>query len=674
MVRSAAVVSVLQSPTAGSSSTLGSSGPRVVDEEYRRAHGSESWPSPGPSASPDSDTPAPGDGASPPPLEWGPMHGSPAAERPPVATPSRASSPIPRDSELTSHASTDPGPAAPLMPPVEVMLHGLLQPADVAVSSESDTSSSGGGSASSVYSSEPESDATDTDSLPHEAAALPVEEHDRCDGQCRARGPRKKLPGEPRRGTGQWYRFHRECAVHPGSQVSVMQACYFIATLKSQHKVTDVVVDQICSLIHHVLMPKGNLFPPSLHLLRAVAGAPDAASLARDVCDKCWMVFPALGPAGLGGGEAADGGAAAPVQDTGGEADPGVQAGLEEVLQEGSDQALLGGGSPPPEDASDGVPLAQEAPPPQARGPGRVVAPPEERKCRRCGNERYRSSRARNPRPKREAYFFGERETVEDLITRPGMIQQILKDRKDLWDDPESFWGSTAGKALNTACGGLFEPPADPSVIPEEMAVAFTFGATCLAPAGAQATPSYPLCVHRCDAALASGPIGSSVLSFPTTLPPKRLPNPTRSYPLGSGDHDTYHGCGDGCAGGDGAQLFDTKQHGSLVCGLKLLGLHPSQGSKNDAWATTVVVCGPSEPSTLKHILESMLNFFYEHDPGCLMLPGRFDTWRCVCASVDAMCTPTNWCFIACRPTRGNATSDTITRGRSRGESVAGSG
>lgn len=83
-----------------------------------------------------------------------------------------------------------------------------------------------------------------------------------------------------------------------------------------------------------------------------------------------------------------------------------------------------------------------------------------------------------------------------------------------------------------------------------------------------------------------------------------------------------------GCAGGDGAQLFDTKQHGSLVCGLKLLGLNPADASKNDAWATTLVVCGPSEPSTMKHLLASMIQFFVDHDPGKVSR-GQCHVWGC---------------------------------------------
>ena len=134
------------------------------------------------------------------------------------------------------------------------------------------------------------------------------------------------------------------------------------------------------------------------------------------------------------------------------------------------------------------MPPAREAPPPPvpAHAPvgraaagvaghqGAVIGNPC--RCAACGNARFQSTRTHQPRPRRQAYFFGERETVEDLVTRPGMIQRILEDRKEMWDDPSTYWGSPAGRMLNERCGGIFTPPEDPSVVPEEMAVAFTFG------------------------------------------------------------------------------------------------------------------------------------------------------------------------------------------------------
>ena len=73
--------------------------------------------------------------------------------------------------------------------------------------------------------------------------------------------------------------------------------------------------------------------------------------------------------------------------------------------------------------------------------------------------------------------------------------------------------------------------------------------------------------------------------------------------------------------GADGAQLFDTKQHGSLVAGLKVLGLQPEDASKNEVWAPYMVVNGPTEPHTLEHILAPLVQFFVNHDPGVSVAP-----------------------------------------------------
>lgn len=68
--------------------------------------------------------------------------------------------------------------------------------------------------------------------------------------------------------------------------------------------------------------------------------------------------------------------------------------------------------------------------------------------------------------------------------------------------------------------------------------------------------------------------------------------------------------------GADGAQLFDSKQYGALICGLKLQELHPSLASKVEASAPLLVVQGPTEPTTLRFILQDLVDFFLKHDPG----------------------------------------------------------
>jgi len=234
-----------------------------------------------------------------------------------------------------------------------------------------------------------------------------------CDGLCHERGPGRKGAGEPKVGTGRWYRYHRQCCIHEDSEVTVMEACYYMATLKSEHRVPDIVIDKICKLNHHVILPPRNMFPPSYHLLKAVAGAPTSASLASEVCDNCWTVF-------------------------------------DDVVDDPSDHLA-------------------------------TPTPPADAACSTCANPRYQETMSDARVPRRLVYNFGVQDTVMDLLTRPGMMSDILRDRREAWAEPHAFWGSPAGRALNAQCCGLFEPPpaaVEPDGIPPVVAVAFTLGVT----------------------------------------------------------------------------------------------------------------------------------------------------------------------------------------------------
>lgn len=70
----------------------------------------------------------------------------------------------------------------------------------------------------------------------------------------------------------------------------------WIAQLKSLFRIQDVVVDTWCRFIHYLLLPDGNLFPPSFHLVKAVLDVPDVSSVTRHVCPQCWELFPELDP------------------------------------------------------------------------------------------------------------------------------------------------------------------------------------------------------------------------------------------------------------------------------------------------------------------------------------------------------------------------------------------
>ena len=173
--------------------------------------------------------------------------------------------------------------------------------------------------------------------------------------------------------------------------------------LKDQHRVPDIVVDKLCGYIHHVLLDRGNLFPPSYHLMKAVAGVVPASSTASDLCPTCWSLYP-------------------PPHD---------------------------GDHPPPLDSA----------------------------CPKCGTTRYKDAIHGRRVPRRQVFNFGVRQTVVDLLTRPGMIEAILDSRREAWTQEESFWGSPAGRALNQSCGKLFEIPGVPGQVPDVVAIAFTLGA-----------------------------------------------------------------------------------------------------------------------------------------------------------------------------------------------------
>lgn len=104
-------------------------------------------------------------------------------------------------------------------------------------------------------------------------------------------------PGEHlKRGTGAWLHAHRSDYIHPGNPVTVLQAAYWIGTMKNANRVTDEVVDRMCAMISRLLLPPGNLFPASYHMVKAVLDVEASSTCARHLCDQCWSLFPHMDP------------------------------------------------------------------------------------------------------------------------------------------------------------------------------------------------------------------------------------------------------------------------------------------------------------------------------------------------------------------------------------------
>lgn len=103
-------------------------------------------------------------------------------------------------------------------------------------------------------------------------------------------------PRVPRKNSGSWFRYHQFTPITPEHDVRVIDICVWLAQWKSQNRVSNGAMDQLCELIHHLLLPEDNLVPPSYHLIRCALGVPPADDYVRHVCDACWTLFPPLLP------------------------------------------------------------------------------------------------------------------------------------------------------------------------------------------------------------------------------------------------------------------------------------------------------------------------------------------------------------------------------------------
>lgn len=318
--------------------------------------------------------------------------------------------------------------------------------------------------------------------------------------------------GRARRNSALWWYRNRRSPIVPGHRVTVVQAAYWVAMMKRELRISDAATDAQCRLIHYLLLPADNLFPPSYYLVKAVLGVASDVQCIRHVCDTCWALLPDLDPADY----------------------------------------------------------------------------QKEDHCHQCGRTRFSKDTTGLLSPRRSVYYFGDRECLMHLLTTPGMLESIVAHRAASSDDPCSFLNTPAGRALDAACGFKFT---NPGLM--ELAIMFTLGTAPQARCGASRPRlnGYVLVVNV----------------------PRLYVDPCLA------------------AGGDGAQVFINKQHGSIIWGLKIHGMHPEFAAKNDVWVPLGLVQGPTEPTTMGSILHSIIEFFAAHDPGMDLSP-RTDPIACPCA------------------------------------------
>lgn len=207
-------------------------------------------------------------------------------------------------------------------------------------------------------------------------------------------------PPPPKKNTGAWFHHHQFTPITPEHKIRVVDICFWLAQWKSQNRVSNTAMNQLCELIHFLLLPRDNMVPPSYHLLRCALGVPEPEDSVRHVCDVCWTLYPPLSP---------------------------------EQLKGNKDQVC-------------GV--------------------------RGCMRTRFRTGSSDQVVPRRRVWYFGERETLTDLLGKDGILAAMLSHRKETWNNPNGYWASPAGKHLNNRCRGLISN----TDLSEEIVVAVTAG------------------------------------------------------------------------------------------------------------------------------------------------------------------------------------------------------
>lgn len=92
----------------------------------------------------------------------------------------------------------------------------------------------------------------------------------------------------------QFYIANIHAPLYSGSSMTVLEYTYAVLTEKAHSKLTDTSIDRWLRLHASVVLPAGNLCPPSLYIARQLVGCKLAAELERHVCVKDHYLFPNL--------------------------------------------------------------------------------------------------------------------------------------------------------------------------------------------------------------------------------------------------------------------------------------------------------------------------------------------------------------------------------------------
>ena len=98
---------------------------------------------------------------------------------------------------------------------------------------------------------------------------------------------------DARPGTAAYYKERLNQQIYENAKLTVIQAVFLFFLLKQQMRISDTAFNMICRTIHAVLLPAGNLFPPSLYLMKQISGVEDLDTYEFHVCPDCELhIYP----------------------------------------------------------------------------------------------------------------------------------------------------------------------------------------------------------------------------------------------------------------------------------------------------------------------------------------------------------------------------------------------
>ena len=96
------------------------------------------------------------------------------------------------------------------------------------------------------------------------------------------------------RKTAKFYIDRRHDLLHPAGNQTVLGSTYMWCDWKDKNNVHDMAFDEICRAQAELMLPDGNLFPPSFYMMKQVLGYVAADQFEGHICDNCAHVHPKL--------------------------------------------------------------------------------------------------------------------------------------------------------------------------------------------------------------------------------------------------------------------------------------------------------------------------------------------------------------------------------------------